>query len=117
MNVPTDATSLSRVSAATEASLVSLEPVYNQLYSLMLLYKAERMPGLGEWVEKTREAMPLELLHRNRLVMEGLCYAFTTEGNVPSFGAYLDHLSTLPAESFQDRILGCMRRPPSAAAP
>lgn len=103
--MPTDVTSLSRISATQASHLVSLEPVHNQLHSLTLLYKAEQMPGLGEWVERTRESMPLDHLHRNRLVMEGLCYAFTTVGNLPSFGAYLDHLAGLPPRSFQDRLL------------
>jgi hypothetical protein len=37
--------------------------------------------------------------------MDGLCYSFTTVGNLPSFGAYLDHLEGLPPQSFQDRLL------------
>jgi DNA-binding transcriptional ArsR family regulator len=84
---------------------VSLEPVYNQLYSLALLYKEAEMPGLGDWVGHTREKMPLDQLQRNRLVMEGLFYAFTTLGASPSFGAYLDTLESLPPQSFQDRLL------------
>jgi DNA-binding transcriptional ArsR family regulator len=89
---------------------VALQPVYNQLYSLMLLYKGSSMPGVSGWVQQTRERMSLEQLHRNALVMNGLFYAFTTVANLPSFGAYLDHLQALPAESFQDRILAMYMR-------
>ena len=64
------------------------------------------MPGVADWVARTRESLTLEQLQRNRLVMNGLCYAFSTESDLPSFGAYLDHLDSLPPESYQDRILG-----------
>ncbi len=63
------------------------------------------MPGVADWVARTRESLTLEQLQRNRLVMNGLCYAFSTEADMPSFGAYLDHLESLPPGSFQDRIL------------
>jgi len=89
---------------------VALEPVFNILYSLILLFKEDRMPGLGGWVQRTRESMSLEQLQRNRLVMDGLFYAFTTEASLPSFGAYLDHLEALPAQSFQDRMLSMYLR-------
>ncbi len=68
------------------------------------------MPGLGGWVQKTRESMSLEQLQRNRLVMDGLFYAFTTEASLPSFGAFLDHLQSLPPQSFQDRMLSMYLR-------
>ena len=84
---------------------VSLEPVFNQLYSLVLLFKGKNMPGLPAWVQRTRERMPLEHLQRNRLVMDGLFYAFTTEAALPSFGAYLEHLQALAPQSYQDRLL------------
>jgi DNA-binding transcriptional ArsR family regulator len=124
--MPTEASALSGVSAETSSVLVSLEPVYNQLYSLLLLYKEARMPGLGDWVTRTREKMPLDQLQRNRLVMDGLFYAFTTLGGFPSLGAYLDHLESLPPQSFQDRLLavylaasphGCSMKIPPAPDP
>jgi DNA-binding transcriptional ArsR family regulator len=71
----------------------------------MLLFKEEQMPGVADWVARTRESLTLEQLQRNRLVMNGLCYAFSTEADLPSFGAYLDHLESLAPVSFQDRIL------------
>ena len=103
--MPTDVTSFAGAPSRTATEVVSLEPVYHQLQSLSLLYQGEKMPGLAEWVGRTREMMPLEQLQRNRLVMEGLCYSFTTVGDLPSFGAYLDRLEGLPAQSFQDRLL------------
>ena len=84
---------------------VALQPVIVQLKWLMLLYKEKEMPGLGDWVARTREALSLEQLQRNRLVMNGLFYAFSTVSDMPSFGAYLDLLQSLPPESFQDRLL------------
>lgn len=126
MQVPVEAIDAARRREETAKEIVALEPVFNQLYSLVLLHKAERMPGVGEWVQRTREAMGLEQLQRNRLVMEGLFYAFTTEASLPSFGAYLDHLQALPAQSFQDRLLGmyltmqrtgCSMEPPRAPDP
>jgi DNA-binding transcriptional ArsR family regulator len=102
--MPFDATATSLpASAATHA--VALQPVYNQLYSLTLLFKEEQMPGVADWVARTRESLTLEQLQRNRLVMNGLCYAFSTQADVPSFGAFLDHLESLSPESYQDRIL------------
>jgi DNA-binding transcriptional ArsR family regulator len=83
---------------------VALQPVFSQLKSLMLLNE-KNVSGLGEWVQRTRESMTLEQLQKNRLVMCGVYYAFSTEGDMPSFGAYLDHLQSLPPMSFQDRLL------------
>jgi DNA-binding transcriptional ArsR family regulator len=96
------------IASATEpvSHSVALQPVFNQLKCLMLLFKEKQMPGLGDWVARTRESLTLEQLQRNRLVMDGLFYAFTTEGDMPSFGAYLDHLQSLPPMSYQDRLLG-----------
>ncbi len=92
------------------AQTVALQPVYNQLYSLALLYKGNSMQGVSDWVQQSREKMTLEQLHRNGLVMNGLFYAFTTVGSFPSFGAYLDYLQSLPPESYQDRILSMYMR-------
>jgi DNA-binding transcriptional ArsR family regulator len=103
--MPTEGSAISGLQHRSAINSVSLQPVFNQLHSLGLLYKEKLMPGLGEWVAKTRESMNLEQLQRNRLVMEGLCYAFTTEADLPSFGAYLDRLESFPPMSFQDRLL------------
>jgi len=123
--MPVEADATAAVQVRTRGELVTLQPVYNQLKSLMLINERD-VSGLGEWVHRTREAMSLEQLHKNRLVMCGVYYAFSTLGDETSFGAYLDHLQALPAESFQDRLLatylritpeGCAmddRQPPSA---
>jgi DNA-binding transcriptional ArsR family regulator len=102
--MPTDASTV-RFSSTETQHMVALQPVSNQLYSLMLLYKQDKMPGVADWVAKTRESLTLEQLQRNRLVMNGLCYSFSTEADLPSFGAYLDHLESLAPASYQDRIL------------
>jgi DNA-binding transcriptional ArsR family regulator len=103
--MPVDAPSVQFPSTGL-GHMVALQPVSNQLYSLMLLFKQDQMPGVADWVARTRENLTLEQLQRNRLVMNGLCYAFSTEADLPSFGAYLDHLESLSPMSFQDRILG-----------
>lgn len=103
--MPLEANATARVQAGSSSDLIALHPAFNQLKSLMLLNE-KNVSGLGEWVHRTRERMTLEELHRNRLVMCGLYYAFSTVADMPSFGAYLDHLQSLPAESFQDRLLG-----------
>jgi DNA-binding transcriptional ArsR family regulator len=104
--MPTEDSPISSLQTLSVGISVSLQPVFNQLHSLGLLYKEKLMPGLGEWVTRTRESMTLEQLQRNRLVTEGLCYAFSTVADLPSFGAYLDRLQSLPPMSFQDRLLG-----------
>ncbi len=107
--MPVEANTMARVQVASGTPTVSLQPVYNQLKSLMLLNE-KNVSGLGEWVHRTRESMTLEQFHKNHLVMCGLCYAFSTVGDEPSFGAYLDKLQSLPALSFQDRLLTTYRR-------
>jgi DNA-binding transcriptional ArsR family regulator len=109
MRMPIEANATAGVPVEPVTPIVSLQPVYNQLESLMLL-NDKNMSGLGEWVHRARESMTLEQLHKNRLVTSGLFYAFSTIGDEPSFGAYLDRLQSLPAESFQDRLLAAYRR-------
>jgi len=102
--MPIEASVTATRQAAPATYQVALLPVFSQLKSLMLLNE-KNVSGLGEWVQRTRESMTLEQLQKNRLVMCGLFYAFSTEGDMPSFGAYLDHLQSLPPMSFQDRLL------------
>jgi DNA-binding transcriptional ArsR family regulator len=100
---------------------VCLEPVYNQLYSMVLLSKEERMPGVHEWVYRTRGQMSLEERQRHRLVTWGLYYTFASEASWPAFGTYIEHLASLSPQSFQDRLMisystlgpeGCRPVPP-----
>ncbi len=107
--MPVEANATAAVQVRAGSQSVTLQPVYNQLKSLMLLNE-RNVSGLGEWVHRTRESMSLEQLHKNRLVMCGVYYAFSTLGDETSFGAYLDHLQALPPLSFQDRLLGTYLR-------
>lgn len=91
--------------AGSQDQLVSLEPVHNLLYSLVLLYKEEFMPGLGEWVVRTKDAMTLEERQRHRLVIGGLLHAFVPDTSWQSFAGFADHLATLRPETLQDRLL------------
>ncbi len=105
--MPTEQTTIG-FTGETARHSVALEPVFSQLNSLHLL--VNHMPGVGGWVAQTQEKMSLEQLQRNRLVMNGLFYAFTTEAGLPSFGAYLDHLESLSPQSYQDRLLSMYLR-------
>lgn len=107
--MPLEANTMARVQAGPGSLLVSLQPAFNQLKSLVLLNE-KNVSGLGEWVQRTREGMTLEQLQKNRLVMCGVFYAFSTVGDLPSFGAYLDHLQSLSPLSFQDRLLSTYQR-------
>jgi DNA-binding transcriptional ArsR family regulator len=107
--MPIEANAIARLQVGPSSQLVSLQPAFNQLKSLMLLNE-KNVSGLGEWVQRTREGMTLEQLQKNRLVMCGVFYSFSTIGDMPSFGAYLDHLQSLPPASFQDRLLSTYLR-------
>jgi DNA-binding transcriptional ArsR family regulator len=85
---------------------VSLEPVINLIYSLELLIKEEHMPGLRDWVIRTKDAMSLEERLRHRLVMIGLFYSFIPDTSWQSFAGYIDHLASRDPRTFLDRMLG-----------
>jgi DNA-binding transcriptional ArsR family regulator len=84
---------------------VAIEPALNALGSLNLLSKVDLYSGLDPWVVKTAEALDGELLHANRVVMQGLYYAWIPEKSWPSFSAYVDNLEATDAVELQDRIL------------
>jgi DNA-binding transcriptional ArsR family regulator len=84
---------------------VSLEPVYNLIKSLALLTKENLMPGLRDWVIRTKEAMSLEERMRHQLVMIGLFHSFIPDTSWQSFAGYLDHLASSDPEALRDRML------------
>ncbi|MFZ0544285.1 MAG: winged helix-turn-helix domain-containing protein [Candidatus Promineifilaceae bacterium] len=82
-----------------------IEPAYNAIQSLMLILRAEKLSGLGEWTTQTLAKMTAEEKHRHDLVMMGLHFATVPLQSWPSFPAYLDHLATADPETLRDKIL------------
>lgn len=103
--------------APSERYRFSLEPVHNGLTSLMLLNRVEQLSGLGEWVVRTAEGLPPELLHRNRVVFEGLHYAVMPAAAHASFPTYLDALAAADPAALRDRLLENLLTHTRAAAP
>jgi hypothetical protein len=57
------------VIASTNSPIrIALEPAHHALHSLMLLYKAEKLSGLDEWVTRTAAALTPEQRRKNDLV-------------------------------------------------
>ncbi len=83
---------------------VALEPAQNALYSLLLLNKAEKLSGLGDWVTRTAAALTPEQRHNNRLVLYGLHFAVVPDRSWPSFPAYVNHLAAQHPTVLRDRI-------------
>jgi DNA-binding transcriptional ArsR family regulator len=95
---------------------VELEPVHNQLYSLVLLNQVERYSGLGDWVMRTYQAMSVEERQRNRLVMEGLHPAVMPNRSWHSFLGYVDFIENLDPQALQQKMLdtySCKGQPES----
>jgi DNA-binding transcriptional ArsR family regulator len=84
---------------------VSLEPAQNALNSLLLLIKAEKTSGLGDWVVRTAAALTPEELEMHELVMIGFHYALLPEQTWPSFPAYVDHLAASDPIALRDKML------------
>lgn len=89
----------------------SIEPAHNALKSMHLLNFSTELSGLGQWVVETAERLGPELLHRNRLVHEGLHYAVMPEPSYPSFWAYLGALSSASPLALRDRLLRALWEP------
>ncbi len=77
-----------------------LAPVHNTLSSLILLN--ERLPGFGEWVSQTVEALPQDVLQTNELVASAASL-FLDDQPWPSFSAFIDYLETLDPQEMRDR--------------
>jgi len=83
---------------------VALEPAHNVINSLGLIYKADKLSGLDEWVTRTAEALTPEQRHTNDLVVIGLYYAVYPGQSWPSFPAYVDHLAAQDPTILRDRL-------------
>jgi DNA-binding transcriptional ArsR family regulator len=83
---------------------IALEPAHHALHSLMLLYKAEKLSGLDEWVTRTAAALTPEQRRKNDLVTFGLYFAVVPDQSWPSFPAYINHLAGLDPTILRDRV-------------
>ena len=93
------------LTSTTETIAVRLEPAVSAFHSLLLLAKADKYSGLGEWVRQTADAMSAAERERHRLIMDAFFYAIMPRRHWPSFPAYLDHLAGEPPEALRDRVL------------
>lgn len=84
---------------------IALEPAHNALISLMLLANPESQSGLSDWVMNTAAALPPDLAHRHRLVLETAWAALEPQQSWPSFTAYVDDLAALDAAILRDQVL------------
>ncbi|MCP4543533.1 MAG: winged helix-turn-helix transcriptional regulator [Chloroflexi bacterium] len=83
---------------------VALEPAQNALNNLLLLDKAEKFPGIDEWVTRTAASLTPEQQHTNHLVLYGLYYATVPDQSWPSFPAYVNHLAAQDPTILRDRV-------------
>ena len=84
---------------------LDVEPVWNALHSLLLLYRAEATSGFGPWVLETLGEMTVEERKNHEMVMIGFHYALMPERHWNSFPAYMDHLASMPAEALRDKMI------------
>lgn len=93
------------LASAIEPITIRLEPAVSAFHSLLLLAKADKHSGLGEWVTQTVAVMSKTEQERHRLIMDAFFYGFLPRRSWPSFPAYLDHLAGEPASALRDRVL------------
>jgi DNA-binding transcriptional ArsR family regulator len=84
---------------------VELEPVYNMVYSLLLLAREEETSGLSDWVVQTAHSMSAEERRVHRVVLDGLHYAVLPRRSWQSFPDYLDYLSRADPAALRDQML------------
>jgi DNA-binding transcriptional ArsR family regulator len=112
---------LEPLSAPPQHVRIALEPAHSAYNSIFLLNRARDYSGLDEWVWQTAERMGAELLHRNRVVLEGLHYASLPAQSYPSFWAYLSDLAAAEPTKLRDRLVRMLwqhsRREPGPGAP
>ena len=85
--------------------VVALEPGHQAVHSMLLLTKAEKLSGLGEWVTRTAEAMTPEERRHHELVILGFFHAILPAESWSSFPAYVEHLATSNPVDLRDRML------------
>jgi DNA-binding transcriptional ArsR family regulator len=94
------------IRAPVKTTLVAaLEPVQNNINSLLLLNRAEQLSGFGKWVTDTSSQLSAEQRRLNRIVFVGLYYVVEPDRSWPSFEAYIDDLAQQSSATMRDRIL------------
>lgn len=88
-----------------EQHRVSLEPVPNAIASMMLLTRADEMPGSGAWVAETRANLTADDLFRHKLAIIGFFHAILPDKDWGSFPDYLDGLENSDPVSLRDKML------------
>ncbi len=84
---------------------VQLEPVFNAIHSLVMLTRADKLSGLGEWVYDTVAKMTPKEREQNMLVMWGLHYAVAPQQSWASFPAYIKHLDQMDPVELRDKLM------------
>lgn len=83
---------------------IALEPAQNVINMLILMQKAEHLPGVNEWITQTAASLSPDLQHTGRVVILGLHYATKPTRRWSSFPAFVDHLATEEPGRLRDRI-------------
>ena len=84
---------------------IELEPVLNVLDSFVMLNLVEEYTGLGGWVTRTFSALTPEERQQNKLLLGWFEKALLPQLHMPSFPAYLDHLSKEEPATLIERTL------------
>ena len=84
---------------------VAIEPVQNQLYSMLLLNKTDELLGLDQWATRAAAAIGPARLHTNLLIFEGLFFAVQPNRSWANLDQFIDQLAALPAEKLRDKVL------------
>jgi len=85
---------------------VSLSVTQNIFSSLLLLAKEEDgMPGIHEWVTKTKAKMKKKELENHQLAMIGFFFALVPDESGITFPAYLVRLGNMEPATIKDKLL------------
>ena len=94
------------ISAPPQArTAVQVEPAHNAIHSLIMLTRADKLSGLGDWVYATVAKMTPKEREQNMLVMWGLHYAVAPQQSWPSFPAYIKYLDELEPGELRDKLM------------
>ncbi len=85
--------------------VVALEPAQNAFHSLMLLLKADKVSGFGDWVTRTALSLAPQERERHLLVMIGFYYAILPAQSWASFPTYLDYLASCDPLDLRQKML------------
>lgn len=88
-----------------ERTPVMLEPAHNAITSMMLVIKEDEMPGVHEWVSRTRNALSVQEFQRHKLVIIGFYYALLPKEHWNSFPEYLDHFEKMDPQVLRSNLL------------